>query len=284
MMEHTKQLEGKTIGILGTGYIGKNLMNYLNTNQNIEVKVFNRDNLADIKKYTFDYFYNCAGNTGDFRKDLKKTIESNLFLNIYLLDNLKITNSFIYLSSTRLYGFSDKKDVVFKEDHQTNENHLSIDYIYDGSKKLTESYLINKSTEFNVVICRISNVYGNYTIQDLDDSTYLKVLLKKYVTKDIINIKQNILSEKDYIFIHDALKGIIQASLFKEEKTIFNIATGNSYSLKSWINYLGLEYEIDSQEKSHPLYSSIDISKANKLLNFNTVFNLENLTINDILK
>ena len=122
------------VGIIGVGYIGSNILIYLKS-LNIKAIVITRKNLKIIEKEEFDYLINASGNSGDFRQQLIETIESNLSLNSYILKKAKIKHSYIYLSSSRIYGFSDNKNTVFDENSYGCNNNLDLDYIYDGSKK-----------------------------------------------------------------------------------------------------------------------------------------------------
>ncbi len=279
MKDIVRCFEGKTVGILGMGYVGTRLCNLLCNVANIRVFALNRNNLQTIiETETFDYFFNCAGNTGDFRTQIDETIASNLLLNQFLVKHLKIKEAFIYLSSTRVYGFSQDKKQIFDEEYITTESHTNIDFIYNGTKKLTESYLLNKSTslEYKVLICRLSNIFGDYKKTDLDDSTYIKVLVKRSLTEKSIFIKQSLDAQKDYIFIEDALYGIFNTAVNSPKSDYFNIASGQSYSLRDWLTYLDLSYQVVIAEPM-PLFSNISIEKAKNTTGFLPAFYLHNL-------
>lgn len=279
MKEILRFFKGKTVGVLGMGYVGVRLYNLLSSVPDIRILALNRNSLQTIIELeTFDYFFNCAGNTGDFRSQIDETIDSNLFLNQQLLKYLKIREAFVYLSSTRLYGFSQDKEQIFDEEYTPIESHTNIDFIYNGTKKLTESYLLNKSTnlKYKILICRLSNIFGDYKKHDLDDSTYIKVLIKHSLNKETILIKQNLDTQKDYIFIEDALYGIINSVINSPKSDYFNIASGKSYSLRNWLTYLDLSYQVMTTE-AIPLFSNISIEKAKNTTGFKPVFYLHNL-------
>ena len=138
------ELYNKKIGVIGIGYIGSNLITYLKS-LNINTLPITKENIDVIEKEEFDHIINCAGNSGDFRQKLIETVESNVSLNSYILEKAKIKYSYIYLSSTRVYGFSDNDNFIFEENSYNCYDSLNLDYIYDGSKKLAESLLINYS-------------------------------------------------------------------------------------------------------------------------------------------
>ena len=200
------QLKNAKIAILGIGYIGSNISAYLKK-LNIRAVEITRKNLNLYKNDQFDHIINCAGNTGDFRQKLIETIESNISLNSYILKNIKIKCSYIYLSSSRIYGSSVNDSIIFDENSFNCYDNLNLDYIYDGSKKLTESLLINysKNVDYKIAILRLSNVYGNFDC--LDDSTLIKKIIRyKKNSLNSLSVKQNRYSEKDYIHINDVIE------------------------------------------------------------------------------
>ena len=268
---------GKNIGVLGTGYVATRLINLLKSEKKINVICLTRLNLLDkINKHTFDYFFNCAGNTGDFRTKIDETLDSNLFLNQFLVKNLVVREAFVYLSSTRVYGFCTDNSISFNEEYQSLESHTNIDFIYNGTKKLTESYLLNIKLPYRVIVCRLSNLFGDYSLADLDDSTYIKVMVKHFLEKKELIINQNINSSKDYIFIEDALNGIIKSAVNAPKTDYFNIASGSSYSLTDWLNYLATPFEATNQQQN-AVFSRIDVTKSKKILDFTPKYNLSNL-------
>tara|TARA_Y100000589_G_C27153673_1_gene629935 strand:+ start:88 stop:927 length:840 start_codon:yes stop_codon:yes gene_type:complete len=255
-------LSNKKIGILGLGYIGSNLSTYLKK-FNIEAIEILRENLNHFKGEQFDFFINCAGNSGDFRNNLIETVKSNVNLNTYILENINIKNCYIYPSSTRIYGFSKNEKIIFDENSLNNYNNLSLDYIYDGSKKLTESLLMNysKKVNYKIAILRISNVYGNFNC--LDDSTLIKKIIRyKMESLNNLNVKQNRYSKKDYIHINDVVETIINVILKIKNTDIFNLSCGKSYSLDDISRILNLDIQTD--ESMAPTYSYISNDKIKK--------------------
>jgi len=172
-------LNNKKVGILGIGYIGLNILNFLKSlNLNIDLISITRKNIDLIKKIEFDYLINTSGNSGDFRNQLIETIDSNLGLNSYILKHAKIKGNYIYISSSRVYGFTGDYNIIFDEESENCYNNLDLDFIYDGSKKLAESLLFNysKNLSYNIGILRLSNVYGKFN--NLDDSTLIKKIIR----------------------------------------------------------------------------------------------------------
>jgi len=277
-MKDTEKLCNSKIGIIGFGYIGSNLYHYLNSiskGKNISIVIFKRNNLEDIGNYSFDYIFNCAGNSGDFRNDLLETVESNVGLTTYLLKNSKVKTKLVYLSSTRIYGFSTDKNVIFNENSIVNVDNKNIDYIYDGTKLLTESILLNysKKIDYKINIVRLSNVFGKF--QQDDDATLIKKIFRYKKNNLTLTLYQNIFdSTKDYIYISDALSGIIKTATLGTENNIYNIASGKSFSVRAITTILNQEVNI-IKSKMKPCFSNICIEKSKQHLNFVPSYQME---------
>jgi len=269
------QLNNSKIGILGFGYIGSNVYKYLTNLKdcNLEIIILNKENYTLVETENFDYFINCAGNSGDFRSNILSTIESNIGLLCYLLKHLKIRKSYLALSSTRVYGFNSDKTVSFCEENFSEQNHLGSDYIYDGSKKMIESILSNYSLKVNydIKIVRLSNVYGRFN--QLDDTTLIKKIIRSRIDKNILSVNANKLSTKDYIYIDDAIIGITRVLLHPGEFEIYNIGSGESYSLKDISEMIDLQIEF-IEDKTNEYHSRISIRKAQENLGFNPQLNI----------
>jgi nucleoside-diphosphate-sugar epimerase len=275
-----------TIAIVGMGYIGKQLYQTLEEQAedlNINIHCFNKQNIETIGQFEFDYIFNCAGNTGDFRNQIFETVEANIQLAIFLLKNAVVKKCLIPLSSTRIYGFAYHKDINFSETFVgfLHHSHNELDFIYDGSKKLMESIYTNAKVNYRISIPRLSNVFGKYHEGDLDNTTFLKAMLEAKIKGNTLTTEQDTDSLKDYIFIDDAIEGILRIALFGEDKECYNICLGKSYSLADWANYL----HIDIKNASHnlALYSKVSNRKAKENLYFKPQFHLEKLQFSDIV-
>jgi nucleoside-diphosphate-sugar epimerase len=275
-----------TIAIVGMGYIGKQLYQTLQTHAevfNIKIHCFNKQNLETIGQFEVDYLFNCAGNTGDFRNQIFETVESNIQLAIFLLKNAVVKKSLIPLSSTRIYGFAYHKDINFSETFVgfLHHSHNELDFIYDGSKKMMEAIYTNVKKPYRIAIPRLSNVFGKYQEGQLDNSTFLKAMLEAKIKGNKLTTEQDTDSFKDYIFIDDAIEGILRIALFGEDKECYNICLGKSYSLTDWANYL--QISINNASHNLALYSKVSNKKAKEYLCFKPQFYLEQLQFSDIV-
>ena len=60
-MDFLNKLNNKTVGILGLGYLGSNLLNYLSEKKeefNIKIIPIDKENINIIESTNFDYFLN----------------------------------------------------------------------------------------------------------------------------------------------------------------------------------------------------------------------------------
>lgn len=268
------ELRSKKIGVIGKGYIGSNLINYLKSLKINPISI-TKENIDIIEKEFFDYIINCAGNSGDFRQKLIETVESNVSLNSYILEKAKIKYNYIYLSSSRVYGFSNDDNFIFEEDSYNCYNNLNLDYIYDGSKKLAESLLINYSDSVNykIAILRLSNVYGNFDF--LDDTTLIKKIIRyKKESLNNLSVKENRYSKKDYIHINDVVENITNILLKIKRTDVYNLSYGKSYSIDNISNFLNLN--IESDETIKPIYSNLSNSKIKKEFSIDFKYDFEN--------
>jgi len=276
-MNNLSFLQNKKIGILGAGYIGLNLFEYIDKYKdslNIDVVLLNRSNVTMIEYTKFDYFVNCAGNSGDFRQQIFETVESNVSLIIYLLKNLKVKEKFISLSSSRIYGFNTNPNIINYESNSILTNHTDLNFIYDGSKALQESIISNysKKIDYTTIIIRLTNVYGKFKI--LDDATLIKKIIRCNMEGRELNTNVNSQSTKDYLYIDDALNGIINGLNYCQNHDIFNIGSGISTSLKKIAEILNININFVA-ESNEPVYSNISIDKAMKVINFKPIQTFE---------
>lgn len=278
------QLENKKVAVLGIGYIGSNILHYLKSlDINIDITPITKANIDLIEKMEFDYLINASGNSGDFREHLIETIDSNLGLNSYILEKANIKESYIYISSSRVYGFAYESNIVFDENSVNCYNNLDLDFIYNGSKKLTESLLFNysKNIDYKIAILRLSNVYGKFN--ELNDSTLIKKIIRyKIENKNSLFVKQNRHSTKDYIYIDDVVESVVNIMLYIKKTDIYNVAYGRSYSLDEISKFLDVNIETDDTIK--PIFSNISNEKTKKEFKMKPKYGFENSLKKLILK
>lgn len=275
-----EKLNNATVGIFGGGYIGTNLAHYIRRHApDCTVHFFRSSQLTQIGDFQFDYFFNCAGNTGNYRQEPENTLVSNLNVTLELFRVLHVRQCYIALSSTRVYGFSTEQP--HHESEVLASEHLSLESLYDNTKKLLECLVLNNSCKYRSVVIRLSNVYGNYKKTELDDSSYLKLMIRHTLQKLELKVSQSLNSSKDYIYIEDAMQGLVLAAIYSTKNDIYNIASGHSFCLKEWLDYLKLPYLADAKAVAE--HCNISIEKAKKELGFSPAKTLSNLQFEELV-
>lgn len=284
-MSYLEILQGKSVAIVGLGYIGTRLFNFLTHLQrksDFQIIGVNRQNIRVLEEQEFDFVFNCAGNTGDFRCKPLETVESNIQLTTYLLRHCRISDTLVCLGSTRIYGFTADPETIFREGNLTPSNHMSADALYDNAKKMMECLLLNTPRSYKRVVVRLSNVFGDYSSKELSDGTFLELMLQHKIRNEKLTVRQNINSTKDYVFIEDALDGILRAGTLSETSDVYNICSGKSYSVADWAHFLNLS--IESTSNAPVSYSRVSNEKAGKELAFVSKFDLERLRLEDVIR
>jgi len=268
--ELVPSLRGKRIGILGYGHLGKCLHATLESGQlDAEIRVFTRQNLTQLGSFEFDFFFNCAGTTGDYRSKIVETIEANTGLATFLIRNLRVRESCTILSSSRVYGFySDSSRVVDERDAAPDARDPEA-FIYEGSKVLVEAMYqcLRAKLPYRVPIVRLTNVYGRFEPSQLNGATFLKLMLQHARERTPMVVRQHPDSAKDYVFVDDAITGILRAAVFSRETGCFNIGSGRGRTAREWIDWLGIEATYENASSTAE-YCHVSIEKAQRVLGF----------------
>jgi len=196
-----------------SGFIGGELTKYLKS-QGYSVETPKRGELPTNNEYLGHVIY-AIGLTGDFRSHPFNTVEANVSELVRRIKDSKY-DSWLYLSSTRLYG---------KSGNNTKENDLvsvvpSADGIYDISKLLGESICLALDLP-TVRVARLSNVYG----QGQSQHTFLGSIFRDIAVGDDILIYESEGSSKDYISI-DSVVDLLTKIAISGQHRVYNVASG----------------------------------------------------------
>lgn len=235
----------------GLGFIGTNLYFFLNKGNKVSIidnyriksnvkflkkaKIIKGDikNLNFLKKKlkNFDIIINLAAQTGILESNSNpiKSIKENIigFRNILEASRINKIKTIINASTAgAIYGNTKK---ICDEKSPTNP----ISY-YGLTKKFNEDQsLMYINQKLKIINLRFSNVYGEF-------STHKKSLIHNVIKNIIYNKNININGDgtqiRDFIYVGDLVK-IIKRS-FKLKSGIYNVASGKSHSVNSFINIL----------------------------------------------
>jgi UDP-glucose 4-epimerase len=242
------------IAISGSsGFIGKNLNNFLKKHKNINLIIISRNPSVDDKSYSYDDFFSgnidkkidvfihLASPNYDYCKD-NSLRDGIVDLTENILKNLENYDckKFIYFSSCKVYGESSMDNIIYSEASKLNP-------ISDYAKAKAEAeYVVSdfsKEKNIGFLIYRLPFVYGNGM------KSNLKNLLK------IINlsipftlIKGESSPKKSFVCIDNINKTLIYniENLHSINNSILNLSDSNSVSLNDFLS----EYKKISNSKT----------------------------------
>tara|TARA_B100000029_G_scaffold93926_1_gene84058 strand:+ start:12799 stop:13671 length:873 start_codon:yes stop_codon:yes gene_type:complete len=269
----------KIIVLGGSGFIGKTLVDRLEKTNPINTKIMLhstkiRTSLKKVQGSILDKTLKRQIQSGDvivnlvgqYDGDISSFIDLNINGSFNLLESCKGKKNIkiILISSIDVYGECGE--------HSSKETEkLSPQYSYGLIKLFNEKIYekFAKTNDISIIVLRLGNLYGSNKKNGL-----IMNLLKSIKTKKTVTINQNGRQKRDYLFIDDAVDGIMQAINFKPRKyNVFNISSGNCYSS---IQIIKLIQEISNKKINFKLNSRIedersicaDITKAKRILRF----------------
>ena len=125
----------------------------------------------------------------------------------------------------------------------------------------------------NIIILRLSNVFGN----NFNSPLLLPTLIRNAIQKSKINISINVNSTKDYISINDVIDLIFKIQK-KNRFKIYNIASGENITLKKIIQIIRNKTNCRVFTKNQNIKVKepvISINRIQKEYNFKSSLNLE---------
>ena len=263
----------------GSGFVGKSLLKKLENNEfkvNVMInstKIKNRfkkfcGNILDKKTFESrikngDVIVNLIG---QYNGDILNFVDLNIKGGLNLLEickekeNIKI----ILISSIDVYG--ENMLYASKEKDDTSPQ-----YNYGLIKLLTEKMYERFAKIYNldIVILRLSNLYGPNKKNGL-----ILNILKAIKKTSVVSINHNGKQQRDYLFIEDAVEGIVKAIQCKLKNfNVINISSGKRHSS---IKIIKLVQEISNKKVKFKLNQNTPNEKciwannfkAKKLLKF----------------
>ena len=270
----------------GTGFIGKSLVKKISNDKNkLKIMIHSKEKKNKYKKFRGDILNKKSFEDqivdndviinliGQYNNNILNFIELNMKGGINLLEscikkkNIKI----ILISSVNVYQENLKKPSKETDNPVPKTT-------YGKIKLLTEELYKIYSDKYNldVTILRLGNIYG----YDKKDGV-ISNILKSIKNNKTITITHNGNQIRDYLFIDDAVEGIVSAIKYKKKGfNIFNIASGKKYTTKKIIKNIENIFEkklLTKIIKDEPDEKCIwiDISKAKKNLKFEAKIDIQ---------
>jgi nucleoside-diphosphate-sugar epimerase len=204
--------------ILGSsGFIGSHLVEYFSRMGISYLAPLRND--TSIFEDNLGHLIYCIGLTADFRKLPFDTVKSHVCNLLRIFENAKF-DSFIYLSSTRIYLGSETTN----EETSLRVNPMQKDDLYNISKIMGESVCFS-SRHPNVRVIRLSNVYG----YEQTSANFLTSIMQEAIINKKVILRSSMQSAKDYVNIDDVVALIPQIAMAGRYH-IYNVASGTNVS------------------------------------------------------
>ena len=251
------------IVILGCGYIGTNLANFIAKNYNRDIIVLGKENeYVDYLDKNIKFIPKLIEEITDDDKEIfEKAIVIDAVGNINATNSSKNAN-IIFLQNcmnrvelihkckeleVKKYIFLSSGGTVYEDintKHKEDEK-LSPKNIYALEKIIIENYLKIFSLEndnFRYLILRLSNPYGGI-VSKFKRQGIIDVAISKLKKDEELEFYGNLNNVRDYIYIDNASEYIYKIAISKEYNCIFNIGTGKGYTIEQVFSIIEKQYE-----------------------------------------
>ena len=172
--------------------------------------------------------------------------------------NLK---KFVYAASSSCYGIPDV--------YPTPENSaIAPEYPYAHTKRMGEEYVLHWGQVYNlpVISMRFFNVYG---LRHRTSGTYgavFGVFLAQLLNNKPLTIVGDGNQTRDFTYVSDVVDACFVASQSQFTNEIFNVGSGNTYSINYLVGLLGGEKVHIPKRPGEPDSTFADITKIKNLL------------------
>lgn len=224
-----------------------------------------------------------------YRKYPLETIEVNALgtLNLLRLAKEKSVKSFLYLSSSEIYGDPLPEHIPTPETYWGNVSSLGPRACYDESKRLAETLCMVFFRKYGlpVKIARPFNVYGPGL--RLDDKRVIPDFLGNALNKEAITMYSQGTDTRSFCYVSDAVTGFFKILLSDFNGEPFNVGSDEREISMSDLaqvirglfdnkiklvqkNNPDSDYLVDNPRRRCP-----DLTKIRKLLNYKPIVDLE---------
>lgn len=261
--KEAKKLEGKTLLISGgAGFIGSYILAAIHELNNEYLskpcKVISIDNfitgrkrriIEEIKSYSFafieadvtkplnikekvDYIIHAAGLASPvyYQKYPLETIESAVYgvRNLLELAKLKKVKSFLYFSSSEIYGDPDPKFIPTPETYRGNVSAIGPRSCYDESKRLGETICMVFYDKYKtpVKIVRPFNIFGPGMLPN--DYRVVPMFVSNALRGKSLPVHDKGDQTRTFCYISDAIIGFLKVLLSKDNGQVYNVGNDNN--------------------------------------------------------
>jgi len=233
----------------------------------------NKDDLARLKEYNFDYIFHEAAISDTTVLDQKIMIDTNVNAFRDLLDMaVEMNASMIYASSAATYGNSD----VFEVGKESPNN------VYGFSKLMMDNLAKEYYDKIRVVGLRYFNVYGEREFfKNKTASMVLQFGLQLLKGENAKLFEGSDKIKRDFIYVGDIVQANIKAT--KAKSGVYNVGTGKARSFQDIVDILKKELEIEREDiyipnpfaNQYQYFTEANIEETKKELGYEPRFSLE---------
>ncbi len=293
LLERLLEINQNVVGLdnFSTGHES----NLVEVKSNVNESVWNNFNFikGDINIYEdckkslegVDYVLHQAA-LGSVPRSIKNPIKSNEvnisgFLNILQASKEKNVKSFVYASSSSVYGDNNTLPKV--------ENNIGKPLSpYAFTKLANEIYaeIFSKIYDFSSIGLRYFNVFGRRQNPDGEYAAVIPKWISAMINQDEVNIFGDGLTSRDFCYIENVIQiNILSATAAIKKNKVYNVAFGEQTSLNELFEIIKHALLSNSKSvKTKPCYldfrpgdvrhSLAQITKATSELGYNPEFNI----------
>ena len=177
---------------------------------------------------------------------------------------------FIYAASSSCYGIPDE--------YPTGEDaEIRTEYPYALTKYLGEQLVIHwgKVYDLSVISLRFFNVYGPRSRTSGTYGAVFGVFLAQKLNNLPFTIVGDGTQNRDFTFVIDVVDACITAAKSDVKNGIFNVGSGNTYSVNKLVHLLEGEVVYIPKRPGEPDCTFADISKIQNILGWNSQTSFE---------
>jgi len=260
-----QQIDVTIIDNLVNGRI-ENLSQHINKVKFYQLDISDKKSLDSIDFESFDYIFHFAA-----MADIVPSIDNpriyhaaNVDGTLNILELAKKCSKlkkFVYAASSSCYGIPDK--------YPTAEDAIiQPQYPYALTKRLAEEYVLHwgKVYDIPVISTRFFNVYGPRHRTSGTYGAVFGVFLAQLINNKPLTIIGDGHQTRDFTFVTDVVEACYQAAISEFKNEIFNVGSGNTYSINHLAELLGGKKEYIPKRPGEPDCTFADISKICNML------------------
>jgi len=221
-----------------------------------------------------DWVFHLAG-LADIVPSIQKPLDyhkANVEGTLSVLEAARISRvqRFVYTASSSCYGIPD-------ECPTPETAAIRPMYPYALTKNLGEQYVLhwNQVYDLPVVSLRLFNVYGPRSRTTGAYGAVFGVFLAQKLANQPMTVVGDGTQTRDFTFVSDVVAAFIAAAESSEVGKVYNVGSGNTYSINHLVKLLGGEITYIPKRPGEPDSTFADIKKIRRELKWNPKVSFE---------